>query len=151
MPGTTHVLIVEARFHENIGDMLVKGATGALNAAHVTFEHVTVPGALEIPAAIKIASERPGRKFDAYVALGCVIRGETYHFEVVSNESARGIGELTVHHALPIGNGIITAETYDQALVRANPDEKNVGAGAANAALALLGLKRQFSSIPKIT
>lgn len=145
-----HILIVEARFHENIGDMLVKGATAAIKAAGHSYEHVQVPGALEIPGAIKIASERPGRKFEAYVALGCIIRGETYHFEVVSNESARGIGELTIKHALPIGNGIITAENYDQAHARANPDNKNKGAEAVKAALSLLALKRQFSSIPRL-
>ncbi len=142
----THVLIVEARFHENVGDMLVRGAKQALDAAGATYEHITVPGALEIPGAIKLASERQNfTAFHAYVALGCVIRGETYHFEIVSNESARGIGELTIKDSLCIGNGIITAENMAQALTRANPDEKNVGAGAARAALRLLELKREYS------
>lgn len=146
-----HVLIVEARFHENIGDMLVRGAREALEAAGATYEHVTVPGALEIPAVIKIASERTLNRFDAYVALGCVIRGETYHFEIVSDESARGIGELGVHYSLPVGNGIITAENIEQAIVRANPEEKNVGAGAVRAALRVLELKRENSKVKKVS
>ena len=141
-----HILIVEARFHENIGDMLVRGARLALDEAGATYEHITVPGALEIPAAIKLASQRQGfNGFHAYVALGCVIRGETYHFEIVSNESARGLGELTIKDGLCIGNGIITAENHAQALVRANPDEKNIGAGAVRAALRLLEIKREYS------
>ncbi len=138
----TNVLIVEARFHQNIGDMLFRGAKEALAAVGATYEHVQVPGALEIPGAIALAAQ--AKKFDAYVALGCVIRGETYHFEVVSNESARGIGELTIKNHLAIGNGIITAENYEQALTRANPEEKNKGAEAVHAALALLTLKRNY-------
>lgn len=146
---TAHVLIVEARFHENVGDMLMRGAREALDVAGATYEHVTVPGALEIPAVIKIASERTLNRFDAYVALGCVIRGETYHFEIVSDESARGIGELGVHYSLPIGNGIITAENIEQALERANPDERNIGAGAVRAALRVLEIRRKYSKLRK--
>jgi 6,7-dimethyl-8-ribityllumazine synthase len=134
------VLIIEARFHENIGDMLVRGAKAALDEVNVPYEHVTVPGALEIPAVIACAAD----KFDAFVALGCIIRGETYHFEVVSDESARGLGELAITKKLAIGNGIITAENYDQALVRANPDEKNKGREAVRAALTVLELKKRF-------
>lgn len=146
-----HVLIVEARFHEDIGDMLVRGAREALDAAGATYEHVTVPGALEIPTVIKIASERTVNRFDAYVALGCVLRGETYHFEIVSDESARGIGELGVHYNLPVGNGIITAETIEQAQARANPEQKNVGAGAVRAALRVLEIKRENSKARKVS
>lgn len=146
-----HVLIVEARFHEDIGDMLVRGAKEALDAAGAMYEHVTVPGALEIPTVIKIASERTVNRFDAYVALGCVIRGETYHFEIVSDESARGIGELGVHYNLPVGNGIITAENMEQARVRANPEQKNIGAGAVRAALRVLEIKRENSKARKVS
>ncbi len=142
MPSAARVLIVEARFHENLGDMLVKGAVQALKNAGASYDRVTVPGALEIPAVIALAAQT--QKYDAYVALGCIIRGETYHFEVVSNESARGLGELTIKERLAIGNGIITAENYDQALVRANPDEKNKGAEAVRAALALFELRKKF-------
>lgn len=138
----THVLIVEARFHENIGDMLVRGAKQALDAAGATYEHVTVPGALEIPPVIGMAAET--KKFDAYVALGCVIRSDNYHFEVVCDESARGIGELGIKNKLAIGNGILTVENYEQAKVRANPEEKNRGASAVHAALSVLEIKRKL-------
>jgi 6,7-dimethyl-8-ribityllumazine synthase len=146
-----HVLIVEARFHENIGDMLVRGAREALEAAGVTYEHITVPGALEIPAVIKIASERTLSRFDAYVALGCVIRGETYHFEIVSDESARGIGELGVHYGLPVGNGIITAENMEQAIARANPAEKMWARGQFARRCVFLELKRENSKVKKVS
>jgi 6,7-dimethyl-8-ribityllumazine synthase len=138
------VLIVEARFYDNIGDLLVRGAKAALEEAGASYEHVTVPGALEVPAVISIAAKN--KPFDAYVALGCVIRGETYHFEVVSNESARGLCELSIKARLAIGNGIITAENYEQALARANPDEKNKGGEAVRAALTVLELKNRLKS-----
>ncbi len=136
----THVLIAEARFYDDIADHQLAGVKAALERAGATYDIVTVPGALEIPAVIKAASQ--SGKYDAYVALGCVIRGETYHFEIVSNESARGIMDLTVHHDLAIGNGILTCETYQQAIVRADPAQKNKGAEAAAAALAVLHFKR---------
>jgi 6,7-dimethyl-8-ribityllumazine synthase len=136
-----HLLIVEARFYAHINDMLLDGVRSAIAAAGHSHETLTVPGALEVPAAIALASET-GR-FDAYVAVGVVIRGETYHFEVVSNESARAIMALSLD-GLPIGNGILTVENEAQALVRADKTLKNKGGEAAQAALAMLALKEQL-------
>lgn len=136
-----HILIVEARFYAHINDMLLDGVRSALAAAGHSHESITVPGALEVPAAIALASET-GR-YDAYVAIGVVIRGETYHFEVVSNESARAIMALTLD-GLPIGNGILTVENEAQALVRADKSLKDKGGEAAKAALAMLALKTRF-------
>jgi 6,7-dimethyl-8-ribityllumazine synthase len=137
------ILIVEARFYEHLNDLLLTGVREALEAEGHRHETVTVPGALEIPAAIGLAAET-GR-YDAFVAIGVVIRGETYHFDVVSNESARGIMALTLD-GLAIGNGILTVENEAQALARARPDEKNKGGEAATAALAMLKLKERFAS-----
>jgi 6,7-dimethyl-8-ribityllumazine synthase len=136
------VLIVEARFYEHLNDMLLAGARAAIEAAGHSHETVTVPGALEVPAAIAFAAE--SGRYDAYVALGVVIRGETYHFEIVAGESARGIMALTLD-GLAIGNGIVTVENEAQALVRARPDEKDKGGEAAKAALAMLALKERFA------
>ncbi len=136
------ILIVEARFYEHLNDLLLEGVRDALEAEGHRHETVTVPGALEIPAAIGLAAET-GR-YDAYVAVGVVIRGETYHFEVVSNESARGIMALTLD-GLAIGNGILTVDDEAQALARARPDGKNKGGEAAEAALTMLKLKERFS------
>jgi len=135
------VLIVEARFYEHLNDLLLEGARAAIEAAGHSHETVTVPGALEVPAAIALAAGT-GR-FDAFVALGVVIRGETYHFEIVAGESARGIMALTLD-GLAIGNGILTVENEAQALARARPDEKDKGGEAAKAALAMLALKERF-------
>lgn len=137
-----HLLIVEARFYEDMSDALFEGARAALEAAGATYDRVSVPGALEIPAAIALA-DATGR-YDGYVALGVVIRGETYHFEVVSNESARGIMALTLD-GLAIGNGILTCENDEQAWVRARPSEKNKGGDAALAALAMIELRKRFA------
>jgi 6,7-dimethyl-8-ribityllumazine synthase len=136
-----HVLIVEARFYDHLNDMLLAGARRAIEAAGHSHETVTVPGALEAPGAIALAMET-GR-FDAYVALGVVIRGETYHFEIVSNESARGIMALTMD-GIAIGNGILTTEDEAQAIYRADPNQADKGGGAAKAALAMLDLRRRF-------
>lgn len=136
-----HILIVEARFYDHLNDMLLDGARTAIEAAGHSHETVTVPGALEVPAAIAMAAET-GR-YDGFVALGVVIRGETYHFEVVSNESARGIMALTLD-GLPIGNGILTVENEAQALARAKRSEKDKGGEAAKAALAMLALKEKL-------
>jgi len=138
-----HILIVEARFYDDIADMLLAGATRALEQAGATFERVTVPGALEVPAAIRLALDKGG--YDAFVALGCVIRGETSHYDIVANESARGLMELSVHHGALIGNGILTTDTGTQARVRAGPgrpEGKDKGGDAARAALALLQVRR---------
>lgn len=135
------VLIVGAGFYRHIYDLQLAGARAALEAGGHKHELVEVPGALEIPAAISMAAETGA--YDAYVALGCVIRGETYHFEVVSNESARGIMALTLD-GIPVGNGILTVENEEQALVRADPAKKNKAGEAVAAALALLALKTKF-------
>ena len=134
-------LIVEARFYAHLNDLLLQGTRAAIEEAGHSHETITVPGALEIPAAIALAAET-GR-YDGFVGLGVVIRGETYHFEVVSNESARGLMALTLD-GIPIGNGILTVEDEAQALTRAKPDEKNKGGEAAKAAIAMLELKSRF-------
>jgi 6,7-dimethyl-8-ribityllumazine synthase len=137
------LLIVEARFYDHLNDMLLDGARAAIDAAGHSHETITVPGALEVPAAIAMAAET--RRFDAYVALGVVIRGETYHFEIVAGESARGIMALTLD-GLPIGNGILTVENEAQALARARREEKDKGGEAAKAALAMLALRQRFTA-----
>jgi 6,7-dimethyl-8-ribityllumazine synthase len=137
------VLIVEARFYDHLNDLLVEGARAAIAAAGHSHETVTVPGALEVPGAIALAAET-GR-YDAFVALGVVIRGETYHFEIVAGESARGLMALTLD-GLAIGNGILTVEDEAQALARARPDEKDKGGEAAKAALAMLALRERFGA-----
>ncbi|MDV3256494.1 MAG: 6,7-dimethyl-8-ribityllumazine synthase [Sphingomonas sp.] len=136
-----HVLIAEARFYAHLNDMLLAGAREAIEAAGHSHQTITVPGALELPGAIALASE--SGKFDAYVALGVVIRGETYHFEIVAGESARGLMALTMD-GLAVGNGILTVENEAQAIARANPAHANKGGGAAEAALALMELKQRF-------
>ena len=138
-----HILIAEARFYAHLNDMLLAGARAVIEAAGHTHETVTVPGALELPGAIALAAD--SGRFDAYVALGVVIRGETYHFEIVAGESARGLMALTLD-GLAIGNGILTVENEAQALVRASPHDKDKGGEAAKAALAMLALKQLFSS-----
>ena len=134
-------LIVEARFYSGIADALLNGAVHALDGAGASHEVVTVPGALEIPAAIGLAAE--AGDYDGYVALGCVIRGETYHFEVVASESARGLMALSLD-GLAIGNGILTVENEAQAWARARRTEKDKGGEAAKAALAMAALKERF-------
>ena len=142
------ILIVEARFYDDLADALLEGATQALTAFGAEYDVVTVPGALEIPGAIAFAEEsghRPaGKHYDGYVALGCVIRGETYHFEIVSNESARGIMDLTIGKRLCIGNGVLTTEDDEQAWARARISEGDKGGGAARAALTMIDLKQQL-------
>lgn len=143
-----HLLIVEARYYEEFSDALLGGAQAAIDAAGATSEVVTVPGALEIPAAIAYAERavaKGNRRFDGYVALGCVIRGETYHFEIVANESSRALTDLAVNHALAIGNGILTVENPDQARVRASADRGNKGGFAAEAALAMIDLRKRMA------
>jgi len=135
------VLLIEARFYDHLNDMLLAGARAAVEAAGHSHETITVPGALEVPGAIAMAAET-GR-YDAFVALGVVIRGETYHFEIVSNESARGIMALTMD-GIPIGNGILTTENEAQAIARADPKHLNKGGGAAEAALAMLALREKL-------
>lgn len=146
------VLIVEARFYDDIGEALLEGAVAALNQAGVQHVRITVPGALEIPGAIAIACEaaaRGGPRVDAAVALGCVIRGETFHFEIVAMESSRALMDLSVRLKLPIGNGILTVENEAQAFARARRDEGDKGGDAAQAALSLLAFKRSLAEEPR--
>jgi 6,7-dimethyl-8-ribityllumazine synthase len=143
------ILIVEARFYDKIADALLAGAMRALNEAHASVERISVPGSLEIPPAIAIAADAARRKrrpYDGAVALGCVIRGETIHFEIVSHLSARGLMELSVARGLPLGNGIITVENEAQAFARARMEEQDKGGDAARAALALIELKRRLGT-----
>ncbi|QDH35027.1 6,7-dimethyl-8-ribityllumazine synthase [Porphyrobacter sp. YT40] len=136
------ILIVEARFYGHLNDMLIAGARAALEAEGHKVEVLTVPGALEIPGAIALAAEAD--RYDGFVAIGVVIRGETYHFEIVAGESARAIMALTMD-GIAIGNGILTVENEAQALVRADPAQKDKGGEAAKAALALLALQDRFA------
>ena len=136
-------LIVEARFYDHLNDMLVAGAKAALEAEGHAVDVLTVPGALEIPGAISLAAD--SERYDGFVAIGVVIRGETYHFEIVAGESARGIMALTMD-GIAIGNGILTVENDEQALVRADPAQKNKGGEAAQAAMSLLELQGRFGA-----
>src|SRR6266480_4444923 len=142
------ILIVEARYYEDIADMLLRGAKRVLRDAQATFEVVTVPGALEIPGAIVMsldgAADRE-RPYDGVVALGCVIRGETSHYDIVAGESARAIMDISIALDMPVGNAILTVDTDAQARARARPTGEDKGGGAARAALALVRLKRRLS------
>ncbi|HEX2655354.1 MAG TPA: 6,7-dimethyl-8-ribityllumazine synthase [Xanthobacteraceae bacterium] len=144
-----HILVVEARFYEDIADAMLAGAKRALDAAGATHEVINVPGSLEIPAAIAIALDGAaacGKRYDGVVALGCVIRGDTIHFEIVSMESARALMNLSVNRGLPLGNGIITVDTEVQAWARARIEEADKGGDAARAALAMIRIKRRAYS-----
>lgn len=134
-----HILIIEARFYAELCDELAKGAIAAIERAGATWERHAVPGALEIPGAIAAAAK--AKRFEGYVALGCVLRGETSHYDIVANESARGIMDLTMN-GLAIGNGILTCENEAQAWARARVSEMDKGAGAADAALAMIRFRR---------
>ncbi len=134
------ILIIEARFYQDISDELAKGAIAALESAGWAYDRVEVPGALEIPGTIALAGER----YAGYVALGCVIRGETSHYDIVAGESARGIMDLTIQRGLAIGNGIITVENTDQAWARASVSEKDKGGFAASACLAMISLRSKL-------
>lgn len=140
----TNILIVEARFYEDIAEAMFEGAKRALSKEGMEFERISVPGALEIPAAIRFAalSKTP---YDGYVALGCVIRGETTHYDLVAGESARGLMDLSLRHGLAIGNGILTVENDEQAWVRARWNKKDKGGDAARACMEMVKLKRHWS------
>ena len=139
-----HLLIVEARFYDELSDALLAGAKTALEEAGATYDVITVPGALEVPAAIAFAINA-NKGYDGFVALGCVIRGETYHFEIVANESSRALMDLSVAGA-PIGNGILTVENEAQAWARARQNEGDKGGFAAKAALTMIAHKSGFAS-----
>ena len=136
------ILIVEARFYEHLNDMLIAGARAAIEAAGHCHETVTVPGALEVPGAIALAAE--SGRYEGFVGIGVVIRGETWHFEIVAGESARGLMALSMD-GLAVGNGILTVENEAQALVRADPRQKDKGGEAAKATLALMALREKFA------
>jgi 6,7-dimethyl-8-ribityllumazine synthase len=146
---TAKILIVEARFYAHISDALLDGATAAIELAGAYFERIAVLGALEIPPAILFAAkagEGAVRRFDGFVALGCVIRGDTYHFEIVANESARGLMQVSLQHGLCIGNGILTCENEEQALLRASRDGHDKGGDAARACLALISARSRLGA-----
>ncbi len=145
MSKAPHILIVESRFYNEIADPLLEGAIETLKANGVTYEVITIPGAMETPAAIQFAAtNKTEKKYDAYIALGCVIRGETSHYETVCNEACRGLTDVALKHSLAIGNGILTVENREQAIARADINRKNKGGGAAHAALAMLKLKETY-------
>lgn len=144
-----HILVVEARFYEDIGDLLFAGAKQVLDANGASYDRLAVPGAFEIPAAITCAVKALDydpvrRRYDGYIALGCVIKGDTRHDEIVGNESARGLQDLAMRYVLAIGNGILTVNDREQALVRAKPEEHDRGGAAAEACLRMIEIKQQF-------
>jgi len=144
-----HLLIIEARFYDDLADALLEGAKAALDEAGATYEVVTVPGALEIPAVISFAlngAEEGGTDYDGFVALGTVIRGETYHFDIVANESCRALMDLAVEESLAVGNGILTVENDEQAWVRARRHEGDKGGFAARAALTMIALRERLGA-----
>lgn len=154
MTDNPHIMIVEARFYDDLADELARGAIAALEEAGATYHRVSVPGCLEIPAAILFALRSMDyftarKRFDGYVALGCVIRGETSHYDIVCNESARGLQDLALRYALAIGNGVLTVENREQAWARASVSAKNKGGFAARAVLDMIELKRHFRLYPR--
>lgn len=154
MTDSPHILIVEARFYPDIADEMVRGASAVLEAAGATYERIEVPGAFEIPTAIGIAVRSleffAGRqRFDGYIALGCVIRGDTTHYDYVCAESARKLQDLACDHSLAVGYGILTCENSDQAWERAKVDRKNKGGDVAQACLRMIEVKRHFHLYPR--
>jgi len=142
-----NILIVEATFYPEISRLLLDGATAALERGGAYFDSVAVPGALEIPATIYYAmkgGEHGGKHYDGYIALGCVIRGETYHFDIVAGQSSRALMDLSINYGLAIGNGILTVENEEQALLRANREQADKGGDAARACLALVELRSRL-------
>ena len=154
MSETPHLLIVESRYYEDVAVELLKGATAELEAVGATSERIEVPGAFEIPAAVRMAIRSLDfyagrRRFDGYIALGCVIRGETSHYDYICAESARKLQDLAVNYTLALGYGILTCETHDQAMERAAVDRKNKGGDAARACLTMIGVKQRFRLFPR--
>ncbi|NVK32832.1 MAG: 6,7-dimethyl-8-ribityllumazine synthase [Rhodobacteraceae bacterium] len=147
MSASPKLLIIEARFYDELADALAEGAIQAIEAAGATYDRISVPGVLEIPAALSMvltAMESGGDLYDGFVVLGCVIRGETTHYDIVSNESARILMDLIVDADLALGNGILTVENGDQAWARAKVDDMNKGGAAAEAALAMIALREKL-------
>lgn len=154
MDDTPHLMIVEARFYEDIAEELARGAIAVLEQAGVTYERVAVPGTFEIPAAVRFAIRSLDfytgrRRFDGYVALGCVIRGETTHYDLICTEVARGLQDLVLRYTLALGFGVLTVENREQAWARASVHNRNLGGSAARACLDMIGLKRQFRLYPR--
>lgn len=145
MTHKPHILIIEGRFYTHIADMLIEGATSYLQEQSVSYESVDVPGALEIPLVLSAAAQ--SGKYDAYVVLGCIIRGETSHYDIVCNESASGVYAVALAQGLAVGNGVLTVENEAQAIMRADPTQKNKGRDAAEAALKVLSYQKRFSSV----
>ena len=139
MKPNMNILLVCSPYYKSICENLLKGAVDLLQSKSIKYDLIFVPGALEIPAAIKYMSLK--ERFDGYIALGCIIRGETYHFEIVSNEAANGLTKLALDYNLPIGNGILTVENEKQAIVRSDPKKYNKGEGAALACISLINIK----------
>jgi 6,7-dimethyl-8-ribityllumazine synthase len=142
-----HLLIIDARFYEDLADELVKGAVAAIERARATYDRVSVPGAFEVPAALSMAIEASldgGTDYDGYVLLGCVIRGETSHYDIVAGESGRAIMDIAIAESAAVGYGILTVENDEQAWVRARVSEGNKGAAAADAALQMIALRARF-------
>ena len=146
MNNKQKILIVCSPYYKDITSNLIKGASDFLKSKSVDYRVLNVPGALEIAPAIKLISDKSVKKpiFDGYLALGCVIRGETYHFEIVANESSRGLTDLSVNYSIPIGNGILTVSNKEQAIIRSDPNQLNKGAGAAQACLSLINIKKSI-------
>ena len=154
MSATPHLWIVESRYYEDVAAELLSGATAALEAAGASSERIEVPGAFEIPAAIRMAIRSMDfyagrRRFDGYIALGCVIRGETSHYDYICTESARKLQDMAVNYTLALGYGILTCETHDQAMERAAVNRKDKGGDAARACLAMIGVKQHFHLFPR--
>ncbi len=149
-----HIMLIEAPFYKDIAEEMMKGALAEIEKANATYERVTVPGALEIPSAIiygiKMKLYAPARRrFDGYVALGCVIKGETYHFDIVANECARGIMDLQTHYAISVGNGVLTCFTEEQAKARASVAGENKGGAAVKACLDMIKIKNRYGLYPR--
>ena len=149
-----HVMIAAARFYKDVADHLIAGAAKGLEEEGCTYEIIDTPGAFELPATVRMAVRSMDfftgrRRFDAFIALGCVIRGETTHYDIVCEEAARGLQELVREHTLAFGFGLITCENHDQAMARAKPDQKDMGGSAARACLGMLGIKHKFGLYPR--
>ena len=140
------ILLVCSPYYKDITSNLIKGASDFLKSKSVDYKLLNVPGALEIAPAIKLMSDRSKKKpiFDGYLALGCVIKGETYHFEIVANESSRALSDLSINYSIPIGNGILTVSNKEQAIIRSDPAQLNKGLGAAQACLSLINIKKSI-------
>lgn len=141
-PHKINILIIEARFYNEINDQMIEGASDVLDRSECNYEVITVPGALELPLALKWSAQT--KKFDAFIVIGCVIRGETTHYELVSENCVRGVMDVSLQYDIPVGNGVLTVENMKQALDRANKAQQNKGGAAAEAALRMLKIKQEL-------